>query len=350
MSPKKFKTLFPALALPVILWSGTLQAEVPRVVADIAPVHSLVSMVMKGVGEPKLLVPQNVSPHHYAMRPSEAKALQEANLVVYVGHDMSPWMEPLFETVAASADALNLSEVDGVLALPYREGPVFGDDVNHEGYDHEEEGHDEHGEEDHDDHEGHDHEEEGHDEHGEEDHDDHAHHDHDGNDPHMWLDPENAKIWLDAIASELGYIDPENADRYSVNAKSAKQQITREMHHIEEHLVAVQDKDFLVFHDAFQYFEKRFGIAATGSISLSDASKPSASRLRELKHLFEEQAINCVLSEPQFSSKLVDNVFGGYKPHIGVVDPIGIDLKLGPALYPALLENIALGIAECVNP
>ena len=329
MSPKKFKTLFPALALPVILWSGTLKAEVPRVVADIAPVHSLVSMVMKGVGEPKLLVPQNVSPHHYAMRPSEAKALQEANLVVYVGHDMSPWMEPLFETVAASADALNLSEVDGVLALPYREGPVFGDDVNHEGYDHEEEGHDEH---------------------GEEDHDDHAHHDHDGNDPHMWLDPENAKIWLDAIASELGHIDPENADRYSVNAKSAKQQITREMHHIEGHLAAVQNKGFLVFHDALQYFEKRFGIAAVGSISLGDASKPSASRLRELKHLFEEQAINCVLSEPQFSSKLVDNVFGGYKLHIGVVDPIGIDLKLGPALYPALLENIALGIAECVNP
>ena len=329
MSPKKFKTLFPALALPVILWSGTLKAEVPRVVADIAPVHSLVSMVMKGVGEPKLLVPQNVSPHHYAMRPSEAKALQEANLVVYVGHDMSPWMEPLFETVAASADALDLSEVDGVLALPYREGPVFGDDVNHEGHDHEEEGHDEH---------------------EEEDHDDHAHHDHDGNDPHMWLDPENAKIWLDAIASELGHIDPENADRYSLNAKSAKQQITREMHHIEEHLAAVQDKGFLVFHDAFQYFEKRFGIAAVGSISLGDASKPSASRLRELKHLFEEQAITCVLSEPQFSSKLVDNVFGGYKLHIGVVDPIGIDLKLGPALYPVLLENIALGIAECVNP
>ena len=337
MSPKKFKTFFPALALPVILWSGTLKAEVPRVVADIAPVYSLVSMVMKGVGEPKLLVPQNVSPHHYAMRPSEAKALQEANLVVYVGHDLSPWMEALFETVAASADALNLSEVDGVLALPYREGPVFGDDDNHEGHDHEEEGHGEN-------------EEEGHDEHEEEDHDDHAHHDRDGNDPHMWLDPENVKIWLDAIASELGHIDPENADRYSVNAKSAKQQITREMHHIEEHLAAVQDKGFLVFHDALQYFEKRFGIAAVGSISLGDASKPSASRLRELKHLFEERAITCVLSEPQFSSKLVDSVFGGYKLHIGVVDPIGIDLKLGPALYPVLLENIALGIAQCVNP
>ena len=159
MKPKQLKRLFPALALPMILSSGALNADVPNVVADIAPVHSLVSMVMKGVGEPKLLIPQNASPHHYAMRPSEAKALQEANLVVYLGHDMTPWLEPLFETVAASAEPLDLSQVDGVLQLSYREGPVFG----------EQEGHD-----DHDDHEG---------------HDDHAHHDHDGNDPQKWLDP-----------------------------------------------------------------------------------------------------------------------------------------------------------------
>ena len=322
------KTFFPALVLPVILWSGMLKAEVPRVVADIAPIHSLVAMVMEGVGEPQLLVPQNMSPHHYSMRPSEAKALQEANLVVYVGHDMSPWLEPLFETVAASADALDLSEVDGVLVLSYREGPVFDD---------------------HDDHEGHDHEKEGHDEHEEAGHDDHEGHEHGGNDPHMWLDPENAKIWLDTIASELGHIDPENADRYAANAKSAKQQITQEMHHIEDRLNTVHGKGFLVFHDAYQYFENRFGISATGSISLGDASKPSAKRLQELKHHFEEEGIHCVLSEPQYSSKLITSVFGGHKPHIGVVDPIGIDLKLGPGLYPQLLANLALGIAECVN-
>ncbi len=322
------KTFFPALVLPVILWSGMLKAEVPRVVADIAPIHSLVAMVMEGVGEPQLLVPQNMSPHHYSMRPSEAKALQEANLVVYVGHDMSPWLEPLFETVAASADALDLSEVDGVLVLSYREGPVFDD---------------------HDDHEGHDHEKEGHDEHEEAGHDDHEGHDHGGNDPHMWLDPENAKIWLDTIASELGHIDPENADRYAANAKSAKQQITQEMHHIEDRLNTVHGKGFLVFHDAYQYFENRFGIFATGSISLGDASKPSSRRLQEIKHHFEEEGIHCVLSEPQYSSKLITSVFGGHKPHIGVVDPIGIDLKLGPGLYPQLLANLALGIAECVN-
>ena len=303
----------------MILSSGALKADAPNVVADIAPVHSLVSMVMKGIGEPQLLIPQNASPHHYAMRPSEAKALQEANLVVYLGQDMTPWLEPLFETVAASADALDLSEVDGVLQLAYREGPVFGD---HEGHD------------DHDDHEG---------------HDDHAHHDHEGNDPHMWLDPANALVWLDAIASELGHIDPENAARYVANAKTAKAEISHEIHHIEDHLKSVQGKGFLVFHDAYQYFENRFGIFATGSIFRSDASKPSPKRLQQLKHHFEEEGIHCVLSEPQFPSKLIDSVFGGFRPHIGVVDPIGIDLELGSGLYLELLENMALGIAQCVN-
>ena len=319
MKPKQLKRLFPTLALPMILSSGVLKADVPNVVADIAPVHSLVSMVMKGIGEPQLLIPQNASPHHYAMRPSEAKALQEANLVVYLGHDMTPWLEPLFGTVAAAAEPLDLSEVDGVLQLSYREGPVFDD---HEGHD------------DHDDHEG---------------HDDHAHHDHDGNDPHMWLDPANAVVWLDAIASELGHIDPENAARYRANANTAKEEISHEIHHIEDHLKSVQGKGFLVFHDAYQYFENRFGISATGSISLGDASKPNAKRLQELKHHFEEEGIHCVLSEPQYSSKLIDSVFGGFKPHIGVADPIGVDLELGSGLYLELLENLASGIAECVN-
>ncbi len=335
MKPKQLKRLFPALALPMILSSGALKADVPNVVTDIAPVHSLVSMVMKGIGEPQLLIPQNASPHYYAMRPSEARALQEANLVVYLGHDMTPWLEPLFETVAASAEPLDLSEVDGVLQLSYREGPVFG----------EQEGHD-----DHDDHEGHDHEEEGHDDHDDhEGHDDHAHHDHDGNDPHMWLDPANALVWLDAIASELGHIDPENAARYRANANTAKEEISHEIHHLEDHLKSVQGKGFLVFHDAYQYFENRFGISATGSISIGDGSKPSPKRLQELKHHFEEEGIHCVLSEPQYSSKLIDSVFGGFKPHIGVADPIGVDLELGSGLYLELLENLASRIAECVN-
>ncbi len=320
MKQKKLRTLS-HLLLPLMLFSGSANADGPRVVADIAPIHSLVSMVMDGVGQPQLLVPQNISPHHYSMRPSEAEALQEAQLVVYVGHDMSPWLEPVLETLAASASALDLSKVDNIMQLAYREGPIFDD-----------------------------HDEEGHDDHDEEGHDDHAHHDHDGVDPHMWLDPMNAKLWLHAIASELTRIDPKNADRYDENARSSSRTITLAMAQAEGHLASGKDNGFLVYHDAYQYFEKRFNRVAVGSISLSDASKPSAKRLRELKVLFEEEGVSCVLTEPQYSSKIVDSVFGGFKPTVGVVDPIGIDLELGATLYPELLENIALSIAQCVNP
>ena len=312
MKQKKLRTLS-HLLLPLMLFSGSANADGPRVVADIAPIHSLVSMVMDGVGQPQLLVPQNISPHHYSMRPSEAEALQEAKLVVYVGHDMSPWLEPVLETLAASASALDLSKVDNIMQLAYREGPIFDD-------------------------------------HDEEGHDDHAHHDHDGVDPHMWLDPMNAKLWLHAIASELTRIDPKNADRYDENARSSSRTITLAMAQAEGHLASGKDNGFLVYHDAYQYFEKRFNRVAVGSISLGDASKPSTKRLRELKVLFEEEGVSCVLTEPQYSSKIVDSVFGGFKPTVGVVDPIGIDLELGATLYPELLENIALSIAQCVNP
>ena len=165
----------------------------------------------------------------------------------------------------------------------------------------------------------------------------------------MWLDPMNAKLWLYAIASELTQIDPKNADRYAENARSSSRTITLAMAQAEGHLASGKDNGFLVYHDAYQYFEKRFNRVAVGSISLGDASKPSAKRLRELKVLFEEEGIRCVLTEPQYSSKIVDSVFGGFKPTIGVVDPIGIDLELGKTLYPELLENIALSIAQCVD-
>ena len=313
-----------------MLFSGSVKADGPRVVADIAPIHSLVSMVMDGVGQPQLLVPQNISPHHYSMRPSEASALQEAQLVVYVGHDMSPWLEPVLQTLATSASALDLSNVDNVMQLSYREGQIFAD-------------HDEAGHDDHDSHD--DHDEVGHD-----DHEAHAHHDHGGIDPHMWLDPMNAKLWLYAIAAELIRIDPENKDRYNENARSSSLAITLAMAQAEDHLASGNGNGFLVYHDAYHYFEKRFNRDAVGTISAGDASKPSAKRLSELKALFGTQGISCVLTEPQHSSKIVDSVFGGFKPTIGVVDPIGIDLELGSNLYPQLLENIALSIAQCVTP
>ena len=333
---RKNLRMVPRLLLPLMLFSGSAKADAPRVVADIAPIHSLVAMVMDGVGQPQLLVPQNISPHHYSMRPSEAGALQRAQLVVYVGHDMSPWLEPVLQTLAASASALDLSNVDNVMQLSYREGPIFAD-------------HDEAGHDDHDSHD--DHDEAGHDDHdSHDDHEAHAHHDHGGIDPHMWLDPMNAKLWLYAIAAELIRIDPENEDRYNENARSSSRAITLAMAQAEDHLASSNSNGFLVYHDAYQYFEQRFNRGAVGTISAGDASKPSAKRLSELKTLFGARGISCVLTEPQHSSKIVDSVFGGFKPTIGVVDPIGVDLELGSNLYPQLLENMALSIAQCVNP
>jgi zinc transport system substrate-binding protein len=320
---RKNLRMVPRLLLPLMLFSGSAKADAPRVVADIAPIHSLVAMVMDGVGQPQLLVPQNISPHHYSMRPSEAGALQRAQLVVYVGHDMSPWLESVLQKLAASASALDLSNVDNVTQLGYRKGPIFGD--------HDEAGHD-------------DHDEAGHDDHN------HAHHNHAGVDPHMWLDPINAKLWLYAIAAELIRIDPENEDRYNENARSSGRAITLAMAQAEDHLASSNSNGFLVYHDAYQYFEQRFNRGAVGTISAGDASKPSAKRLSELKTLFGARGISCVLTEPQHSSKIVDSVFGGFKPTIGVVDPIGVDLELGSNLYPQLLENMALSIAQCVNP
>ncbi len=226
--------------------------------------------------------------------------------------------------------------MDNVTQLSYREGPIFAD--------HAEAGHDDHDNRD-------DHDEAGHDDHdSHDDHEAYAHHDHGGIDPHMWLDPMNAKLWLYAIAAELIRIDPENKDRYNENARSSSRAITLAMAQAEDHLASGNGNGFLVYHDAYHYFEKRFNRDAVGTISAGDASKPSAKRLSELKALFGTQGISCVLTEPQHSSKIVDSVFGGFKPTIGVVDPIGIDLELGSNLYPQLLENIALSIAQCVNP
>ena len=360
MHARNLRLLFLILALPAVLWSVVLKAQTPRVVADIAPIHSLVAQVMDGVAQPQLLISQNASPHHYSMRPSEAKALQEAHLVIYVGSGLTPWLEPLFSTTAASAQKLDLTSVDDVVLFSYREGPIFrkhdeyqsvqpvdSDTHDHEVDDHGHEDEHEHDEHDEDGHQiGHDHD----DEHGEDEHQIGHDHDHHGVDPHVWLDPYNAQLWLDAIASELAQLDPRNASRYTANAQTGKDLIAQAMRRIEEYLAPVHGQSFLVYHDAFQYFEERFHIAATGSITLGDAVSPSPKRLRELKQLFEEKAINCVLSEPQFQSDLVDNVFSGHTFRIGVIDPIGANLRLSPAFYTELLENIALGIAQCVKP
>lgn len=341
------------IATTAALSASAAAAETPRVVADIAPVHALVSAVMDGIGTPDLVIPQNASPHGYALRPSEAAALDEAGLVVWIGPGLIPQLGRSIENLAGDATVLTLTEVPGTTLLDVREGATF-EAHSHDDHDH---AHDEHG---HGDDHAHDHD---HDHAHEDDHDhghDHAHeddhaHDH-GHDHahgeidfHAWLDPANAATWLDAIAAALAEADPQNADLYRANAEAAKEEIASLEAEIEAMLAPVRGEDFIVFHDAYHYFEARFGLEAAGSIAFSDATAPSAARLAELRDLVAETGISCAFAEPQFDPGLVEAVIEEEGARVGVLDPIGIGIELGPDFYPALLRGMAQAMADCLE-
>jgi zinc transport system substrate-binding protein len=319
-------------ALPLLLATPAL-ADVPRVAVDIAPVHALVAQVMAGVGTPDLVLPPGVSPHGYAMRPSEARALQDADLVIWVGPALTPWLATSIDSVAADAAQLALLDLDGTRRLTFREGASFAahdhaDDPAAESHDALDHDHD-HGAETSD---------------AEHDHADHAH---DGTDPHAWLDPVNAALWLDAIAAELSRVDPDHAEAYAANASAARATLASQQADIAERMGGLSG-EFVVFHDAYHYFEARFGIEAAGAISLSDASAPGPARVAEIRDLVADEGISCVFVEPQFNRGLVDAVFEGTGVRIGVIDPLGATLEPGPALYASLIDGVATAFEACL--
>ena len=349
------------LSLTATLMGGTAFADVPRVAVDIAPVHSLVARVMDGVGTPDLIIQSGASPHEYSLRPSEASALQEAGLVFWVGADLTPWLTDTIETLAPNAVVTSLLEADGTIELEFRENALF---EAHDHDDHDDDDHDDHaGDEDHDDHDHDDHghddhaEEEGHDDHADDkDHDDHGdeHADHDGHDhgshdPHAWLSPQNAATWLNVIAAELSAADPDNAGAYFANAAAGRAEMDALVNQVNAKLDPLRGGRFVVFHDAYQYFETDFDFPASGAISLSDASDPSPARIAEIQGRIAEEGISCVLAEPQFNAGLVTTVLDGSEANTGVIDPLGSNLALGPELYPALISNMAIALVDCLE-
>ncbi|WP_407473418.1 zinc ABC transporter substrate-binding protein [Sulfitobacter sp. PM12] len=378
------------LCTTLLFSAGLAHAEVPRVATDIAPVHSLVSMVMQGAGSPDLIIPPGASPHSYAMRPSEARAVAKADLVVWVGPSLAPWLEEPMSSLAQGAERLTLQDVEGIRLLTNRSGVAFeahdhgdheghddhDDHDDHEGHDHsaheghgdheDHEGHDHGAHEDHGDHEGHDHaDHEGHDDH--KDHDDHADHDdhdhdaheeadaHEGHnhapgalDPHIWLDPQNAMVWLDAIAASLSAQDPENAALYADNAAQAQAQLVDLQADIQAELTPLRGQKFVVFHDAYHYFEARFDVEASAAISLSDGAAPSAARLAEVRDVVKDTQAACVFTEPQFNAGLVDALQDGTALKSASLDPIGAALEPGVDMYPALLRDLAAAFTSCL--
>ena len=297
--------------------SFTANAEI-NVVASVKPVHSLVSGVMDGVGTPDLIVQGSASPHTYSLRPSQARQLEDADLVFWMGHELESFLEQPLEAIATKAHVVELIDSSKLKKIQMREGGMF----------------DAHAHDDHDDHDEH----EGHDDHG-----------HGEFDVHVWLDPENAKVLVNEIKLALIELDPVNASKYEANSNKMNTKLDQLMDEVSKKLESEQGKGYVVFHDAYQYFEQRFGMSAVGSITVSPEVVPGANRIRELKEKINELNAHCVFSEPQFEPKLVSTVIEGTQANTGVLDPLGASIKDGPELYFTLIRNMADSLHECLS-
>ena len=324
----------------ILLWAissfsfSAANADV-SVVTSIKPVHSLVSGVMSGVGSPTVIIEGAGSPHTYSLKPSQARQLQGADLVFWMGDELETFLEGPIQNIAKSAEVIKLMNSHGLKKIKFREGGMF-DDHGHD--DHDDHGHDKHAKDDHDDH--------GHDKHAKDDHDDHGHGEFD---PHVWLDPINAKAIVHEIEEALVRADPKNAKKYEANADRMAKEMDKLVEELREQLKPIQGAGFIVFHDAYQYFEQRFGVSAIGSITVSPEVMPGAERVSELREKIKNLRATCVFSEPQFEPKLVKTLTEGTGARTGVLDPLGASLTKGPELYAQLVREMANSLKRCLS-
>ena len=294
------------MILTVLMMSGAAaHAEPPRVVTDIAPVEALVAQVMEGVGVPERLIQHGATPHEYRLRPSEAAALDQADIVFHASGGLAPGLVRSIEGLAGGAVIVDLGAVPDVVVYEVRDTALLEEHIDDPSQDHGE------------------------------------------IDPHLWLDPQNGKTWVQAIADELTLADPDNAARYAQNAARAVTQIDSVAAQAKVLLDPVSGQNIVVFHDAYQYFEKRFNLSVLGAISLSDASSPSPARIAAIRDVMATQGVRCVFSEPQFNPGLIAAVLEGGDVQATVLDPLGSALTPGPRFYTDLILDMAQTIARC---
>ena len=401
-----------AAGLAALLLSSTAAiADVPNVVTSIKPVHSLVAGVMGDLGTPHLLMSGNESPHTYAMKPSDAEALNQADAVFWIGEDLETFLTRAIANLGPDSTSVQLIDAPGLVLLSYGED----DDEAHEGHDHgghhadhddhdahgdehahddhhdhgEEHAHDDHSDEhahdedheehahdenhahnDHDEHhdehahdehdhhgDEHAHDEHAHDEHAHKDHDgheDHAHHDHDhdhsGVDAHIWLDPANARAMVAQIVETLSTLDPDNAASYSANGEALDKDLEALQASVDEQLAPYRAVPYYTFHEALRYFNARFDLASEGAITISPERQPGVQRLREIREQLNGFDRVCVFAEPQFPPKLVNVVVEGTEARTGTVDPLGAGVDAGPEQYRQMLQAISDAFAACMKP
>lgn len=331
------KTSLAALFATASFFAASSAMAAPEVVVSVKPIHSLVAAVMQGVGEPKLIVEGAASPHTYSMKPSNARSLEKADVIFWVGENLETFLQKPLEALGKKATIVELADAPGIEKLKLREGGTF------EAHEHEEDGHDDHA--------GHDHAADKHD-HGKQEHAEHADHDeheHGGFDMHLWLDPGNAKAMVKAIQASLIKADPEHVAIYNRNASELAKKIDALDKDITTDLAPVKAKPLVVFHDAYQYFEHHYGINVVGSITVSPETAPGAERLSAIHKKLASLNAVCVFAEPQFQPKLIDVVTAGTKAKSGILDPEGATLKEGPELYFTLMRNISKSLIDCLG-
>lgn len=349
------------LALPFLFAASSLAsaAETKGVVVTIKPLHSLVQGVMGETGTADLIVDGYESPHGYQLKPSQVRNLQTANFVFYIGDGFERFLSKSLGTLPDHVRKISMEEKARLEVLENREGGGW-EAHDHSAHAHEGESDDEH--EKHADHDDHD----KHDKHGhKDDHDDHEkhadhkghdhkdEHDHeahnDSDDHHFWLSPKNAVEMVKTVTKELSKVYPENKRTYKDNAKALIQQIETADQQISSDLKSVKDVPYIVFHDAYQYFEKHYKLTGVGSILLEPDDKPGIARLKEIRAKINETGAACIFREPQFSDKLVNTALEGTKAKAGTLDPIGAELKAGSGQYVTLLKELAANLKSCLG-
>ena len=330
-------TLFFTLTL-----SFSANADI-KVVASIKPIHSLASYLMDGVGKPDLIVDGYNSPHGFALKPSHAKMLQNADLIFWVGEDLETFLEKPLKSIAKKAEKIELMEIKGLTKLDFRERNIFESHDDHKEHGHKEDKHNNHKEHGHKEDKHDDHKEHGH---KEAKHDDHHGHGHGEHDPHIWLDPMNAKVILSEMAEHLIENDQKNASKYKSNLKKAHKDLDKLTKKIKSEL----NKDFksIVFHDAYQYFEKRFGVNILGAFTVNTDVLPGAEQLSEIREIIEHEKVSCVFSEPQFNPDIINAVAKDTNIKTGVIDPLGATLNPGKNLYFDLIKNMSSSFKVCL--
>jgi zinc transport system substrate-binding protein len=323
------------LIIALLSFITSAKAEI-KVVTSIKPIHSLVSYVMDGVGTPDLIVDGFNSPHNFQLKPSHAKMLENADIIFWIGEGLENFLEKPLDSISKNAKKVELMEIKGINKLEFREKNIFNE---HDHDKHEEDGHKE---EKHDEHE---HEEDGHKEEKHDDHDDHDDHGHGAHDPHIWLDPQNAKVIVKLITKELSELDSKNAPTYKKNSEKALSDLDKLIKKVKKD--TSKDLRFVVFHDAYHYYEDRFGINLLGALTVNPDVLPGAAQLVEIREVIEHEKVNCIFSEPQFNPDIIKSIAKDPGVKTGVLDPLGANLDKGKNLYFDLIKNISSSFKGC---